>query len=179
MTPANQLVFEDKEFLHSSVAEDATWAKSRTLTDDVMWPKDPVASTFDATSTSRRSVVHLGWRNLIEPTRPYKKPLPPGVLKNPKTGLDEIEEAAGVSRREDQDIAMRLADRLWGRRDDNQASLKEKMKRAANKALDARAYRTRSDAAQAIQRGKARFEDYKYKEAVTIFEGALEIATHG
>jgi len=179
MTPADKRVFRDREFLHSSLALDASWEKSRTLTDDVMWPKDPVVSTFDATSTSRRSLVHLGWRNLIEPTRPYKKPLPPGVLKNPKTGLDEIEEAAGVSRREEQDIAMRLADRLWGGRDDKQVSLKEKMQRAANKALDARAYRTRSDASQEIQRGKAQFEEYRYKEAVLIFERALEIATHG
>ena len=36
MTPADKLIFRDKEFLHSSLAEDASWAQSRTLTDDVM-----------------------------------------------------------------------------------------------------------------------------------------------
>ena len=74
---------------------------------------------------------------------------------------------------------MRLADRLWGKQATKKVSLKERMQRAANKALDARAYRTRSDSDREIQRGKVHFEDYKYKEAVTIFEGAMKIAADG
>jgi len=116
---------------------------------------------------------------LIEPTRPYKKPLPAGVSKDPKTGLNEIEEASMVSRREDQDIAMRLADRLWGKQGGKHVSLKERMQRAANKALDAKAYRARSDSERAIRRGQTLFEEYKYKEAITFFEGALNIAAAG
>ena len=183
MTPANQLVFEDKEFLHSSVAEDATWAKSRTLTDDVMWPKEHATSksSVETSLIMRRQLAHLSWRNMIEPTRPYKQPLPAGVCKDPKTGLDEIEEAAHVTRRADEDSALRMADRLWGQQGggDKTLSLNQRLRRAAGRALDAKAYRTRADATKAIEKGQALFDEYKYLDAIAVFKDALRIATDG
>lgn len=182
MTPADQLIFEGKEFLHSSVADDASWAKNRTLTDDVMWPKDAAVQTasMETSLSMRRTVAHLGWRNLIEPTRPYRQPLPPKVCKVPKTGLDEIEEKAHEVRKQDEDISIRLADRLWGQKIETQkVSLQTRLQRAAGKALDGRAYRTRAEASSAITKGKAEFEEYKYREAILSFENALSIATSG
>jgi hypothetical protein len=182
MTPANQVIFEGKEFLHSSVADDASWAKSRTLTDDVMWPKDTTVqiASMETSLSMRRTVAHLGWRNLIEPTRPYRQSLPPGVCKDPKTGLDEIEEKAREVRKQDEDIAVRFADRLWGQKLDTKSiSLKTRLQRAAGKALDAAAYRTRAEASAAITKGKTEFEEYKYREALVSFETALSVATSG
>jgi hypothetical protein len=182
MTPANQLVFEDKEFLHSSVAEDATFAKSRTLTDDVMWPKAHATSSMETTSLVRsRQLAHLTWRNMIEPTRPYKQPLPAGVCKDPKTGMNEMEDKASVTRRADEDIALNLADQLWGQRigGGGKLSLNQRLQRAAGKALDAKAYRTRSDATKVMEKGQALFEEYRYLDAIALFENALRIAIDG
>jgi hypothetical protein len=182
MTPANQLVFEDKEFLHSSVAEDATFARSRTLTNDVMWPKAHSTSSMESTSLVRSSqLAHLTWRNMIEPTRPYKKPLPAGVCKDPKTGMDEIEDKAIATRRADEDLTLNLADQLWGQRmgGGGKLSLNQKLQRAAGKALDAKAYRTRSDATKVMEKGQTLFVEYRYLDAIALFENALRIAIDG
>jgi len=179
MTPASKMLFENKEFLHSAVVEDASWAKSRTLTQDVMWPKAPVVSSMETVLTMRATASHLTWRNLIEPTRPYKQPLPLGVCKNQKTGLQEMEVRAAEVRREDLDTALRLADRLWGQKENTKGSLKGRLQRAAGKALDSRAYRTRSDASKAISAGQTQFEEYKHKDAIVCFEEALRIASDG
>ena len=182
MTPANQLVFEDKEFLHSSVAEDATFARSRTLTNDVMWPKAHATSSMETTSLVRsRQLAHLTWRNMIEPTRPYKKPLPAGVCKDPKTGMDEIEDKAIATRRADEDLTLNLADQLWGQRigGGGKLSLNQRLQRAAGKALDAKAYRTRSDATKVMEKGQTLFVEYRYLDAIALFENALRIAIDG
>lgn len=181
MTPVNQLVFEDKEFLHSSVAEDATWARSRTLTDYVMWPKAHATSSMETTLTVRSQLAHLTWRNMTEPTRPYKQPLPAGVSKNSKTGLDMIEDKANVTRRANEDLALNLADQLWGQRigGGNKLSLNQRLQRAAGKALDAKAYRTRSDATKVMEKGQTLFDKYRYLDAIALFENALRIAIDG
>ena len=184
MTPASKLVFEDIEFLQSSVVQDATWDKSRTLTTDVMWPKEvPITTSCGDTSLRmQRSLTHLTWRNLIEPTRPYKQPLPSGVCKDPKTGLDDIEEQAAKLRSHNLDSAMRQADQLWGGQSwgtGPKGSLKERLAAAASKAIDARAHRTRSNASEAIRKGKAQYEEYKYRDAERQFEDALRIASDG
>ena len=179
LTPANKLTFEDPEFLHSSLADDATFAKVRTLTEDVMWPKAPVQASNETTLNMRRSLAYLTWRNLIEPTRPYKKSLPPGVCKDPKSGLDEIEEKAYKERRHDEDVAIRLADRLWGQQAGRDEGMRDKLKRVSAKALEARAYSYRKDSSVAIAKGRAEFDGHRYRDAAVHFERALKIASDG
>jgi hypothetical protein len=50
--------------------QDATWNKNRTLTTDVLWPKEVPITTLcgDTSLRMQRSLTHLTWRNLILPT---------------------------------------------------------------------------------------------------------------
>jgi hypothetical protein len=181
MTPANRMLFEDKEFLHSSVAEDASWDKFRTLTSGVLWPKDPppAEAQLETSLVMRRSLAHLTWRNMIEPTRPYKKALPAGVCKENKTGFDDVEDKAQGERRAEQDMTMRFADRLWGNQTSYNLSLKERLHRVKDKALNAREYVVRSEASKAVSKGSALFEDYKFQDALVHFDSGLRLATEG
>jgi len=95
--------------------------------------------------------------------------------------MDEIEDKANATRRADEDLTLNLADQLWGQRmgGGGKLSLNQKLQRAAGKALDAKAYRTRSDATKVMEKGQTLFVEYRYLDAIALFENALRIAIDG
>ena len=107
LVPQEQTHFTADEYLASKHAVDAQFYSSRSLTRDVLWPRDVPVADFDPVLVHRRSLAASSWQVLSDPTLPYRlghrpprvarPPDLPGECSGPASGATSTEQAESLS----------------------------------------------------------------------------------